>query len=140
MTSKLACWTGCLNCIKMAPIKRKAAPYDSGRNLPKRPKKEERKGIEKKRSKIAEVESDSDPFIESDTAAESGEDDGVSWPSDGEVDGAVEEEDEDGGVEIVTEAASGKKQSNAQSRTKDPAATCAHTSRSYVSDMLTLYS
>ena len=33
-----------------------------------------------------EAESDSDPIVESDTTEQSGEDDGVSWPSDGDED------------------------------------------------------
>ena len=108
----------------MAPIKRKAAPYDSGRILPKRPKKVEIEVTEKKRSKIAEVESDSDPIIESDTADESGEDDGVSWPSDEEVEDEVEDDDEDGGVEVVTLAANAKK-SNGQSKKDGSMSACA---------------
>lgn len=37
-----------------------------------------------------EAETDSDPIVESDTTEHSGEDDGVSWPSDGEKDKTVE--------------------------------------------------
>ena len=58
-------------------------------------------------SKIAEATWDSDPIVESETASESGADDGISWPSDREADtdgqfqGFSEpREDEDGGVKL----------------------------------------
>ena len=67
------------------------------------------------RSKIAETLTDSDPLVESDTASQSGADDGVSWPSDDEPDeegeaagDGIEDdgEDRDGGVRINLKPAS----------------------------------
>lgn len=70
----------------MAGIKRKDAP--SGQSSGGKPSKKHK--IEASRSriseglvKIQETETDSDPIVESDTTEHSGDDDGVSWPSDG---------------------------------------------------------
>ena len=55
---------------------------DDGRNgYAKRAKKDH---STPKEDYSGEAETDSDPIIESDTASESGADDGVSWPEDGE--------------------------------------------------------
>jgi hypothetical protein len=43
-----------------------------------------------------EAETDSDPIVESDTPEHSGEDDGVSWPSDDDDEGGVELADSNG--------------------------------------------
>lgn len=71
----------------------------------------ETKPVVKSRSKIAETETDSDPIVESDTTSQSGNDDGVSWPSEDDADGedawngVEEQEDRDGGIRIAMEAA-----------------------------------
>lgn len=67
----------------MAGIKRKDAP--SAKSLGGKSSKKHK--IEASQSKISDVkiqetETDSDPIVESDTTQHSGEDDGVSWPSD----------------------------------------------------------
>ena len=72
---------------------------------------EEVKPITSKRSKIAEVETDSDPIVESDTASQSGDDDGVSWPSDEEQKEELED-NEDGGIKIAADAANHEKPAN----------------------------
>lgn len=78
----------------------------------KRPKKEHNGAKPSKSSRDLEVETDSDPIVESDTTSQSGDKDGVSWPSD-EDNGGVdnwqgvsdEEEQDDGGVNVATQAA-----------------------------------
>lgn len=74
----------------MAGIKRKEAPAirSNAGSTPKKPKtgvkaKEVKKTV-KAPSRNLEAETDSDPIVESDTTDQSGEDDGVSWPSDDE--------------------------------------------------------
>lgn len=67
----------------MAGIKRKDAP--SAKSLGGKSSKKHK--IEVTQSKISDVkiqetETDSDPIVESETTEHSGEDDGVSWPSD----------------------------------------------------------
>lgn len=69
----------------MAGIKRKDAPSDqsSGGEPSKKHKIEaSRSRISEGLVKIQETETDSDPIVESDTTENSGDDDGVSWPSD----------------------------------------------------------
>lgn len=69
----------------MAGLKRKEAPTStpSGDSIRKKPKKG---ALPAKKSERAgrwqEAETDSDPLVESDTTERSGDDDGVSWPSD----------------------------------------------------------
>lgn len=71
----------------MAGLKRKESPAvkHSGDRVPKKPRtghaqiKREQRPVSE-----AEAETDSDPIIESDTTEHSGDDDGVSWPSDDE--------------------------------------------------------
>ena len=54
-------------------------------SLPKRIKTEQSRSATPKESRFTEeAETDSDPIIESETGSESGEDDGINWPSDGE--------------------------------------------------------
>ena len=74
-----------------------------------------------------ETETDSEPIVDSDTTSQSGEDDGVSWPSDSdeeeqsghfdqehdfeeeddtEARRGIEEEDEDGGVKLQSDSLS----------------------------------
>ena len=84
----------------MAGIKRKdpapkADSFDTRKKSkvePKKSKAEPKKGAAKKGPRIElEAETDSDPIVESDTTEHSGDDDGVSWPSD----------DDDGGVPVA---------------------------------------
>lgn len=70
----------------MAGIKRKVAP--SGQPSGGKPSKKHKIEVSRPRIsegsiKIQETETDSDPIVESDTTEHSGDDDGVSWPSDG---------------------------------------------------------
>ena len=66
----------------MAGLKRKDVPVRSGNSAAvKKPKTAPRI--------LLETEPDSDPIIESDTTEHSGDDDGVSWPSDEESHGGV---------------------------------------------------
>lgn len=69
----------------MAGMKRKDAP--SGKLSAGKPSKRHKIGASRSRIseglvKIQETETDSDPIVESDTTEHSGDDDGVSWPSD----------------------------------------------------------
>ena len=68
----------------MAVAKRKAAMNGAnGAGAHKKLKTETRRDPAKKATNIRlETETDSDPIVESDTASHSGDDDGVSWPSD----------------------------------------------------------
>ena len=71
----------------MAGIKRKQAPVNKINGKTKKPRitsgYEEHKATKPTiPRKELEAETDSDPIIESDTTEHSGEDDGVSWPSD----------------------------------------------------------
>lgn len=71
----------------MAGLKRKEAPISkpSRDDIRKKPKKEAPQLKKSKRAvQFQETETDSDPVVESDTTEQSGEDDGVSWPSDEE--------------------------------------------------------
>ena len=76
----------------MAAAKRKqtSESIETPESQPKRFKKERNHDSKPKKSRFMdEAETDSDPIVESDTGSESGEDDGVSWPSDGEEDEAL---------------------------------------------------
>lgn len=107
----------------MAGLKRKEAPISkpSGDNVRKKSKKE---APQLKKTTFAlqlrETETDSDPVVESDTTEHSGEDDGVSWPSD-EDERPIElppknqkprkekvDETSDGGVPLGNEPVTGK--------------------------------
>lgn len=69
----------------MAGLKRKEAPISkpSEDNVHKKPKKQAPQLQKSKRAVHSqETEPDSDPIVESETTEQSGEDDGVSWPSD----------------------------------------------------------
>ena len=84
------------------PPKRKENPNSNshvGRG-PKKAKKEEILANDPKRAQDLETATDSDPIVESDTTSQSGDDDGVSWPSEEEA-----EENDDEGVNIAAEAA-----------------------------------
>ena len=102
------------NSIQMAGIKRKEATVSAqqGGNAKKRPRKEEtptKNHIEESYAK--ETATDSEPIVESDTTSQSGEDDGVTWPSDadqeGEDWGGVKENDNSGGMKVIAESADG---------------------------------
>ena len=69
----------------MAGIKRKDAPSAKslgGKSSKKHKIEASSSKISEASVKIQETETDSDPIEESDTTEHSGEDDGVSWPSD----------------------------------------------------------
>ncbi|KAK0509347.1 hypothetical protein JMJ35_007741 [Cladonia borealis] len=93
----------------MAGIKRKGA-FETKSQPADIQKKLKKEGESHKLSKLVEpleAETDSDPIIESDTTSQSGEDDGVSWPSDNEVGDSQNEVESwegasegDGGVEV----------------------------------------
>ena len=100
----------------MAQQKRKPRLQAGERGGFKKVKTGDAEELKKRPLKIAETETDSDPIVESSTVSESGEDDGVSWPSDGEDEGEVqwpeeelEEDNEDGGVEVAAEPVNGDK-------------------------------
>ena len=98
----------------MATPKRKENPNSKSHvgSVSKKPKKEEIPANDSKRAQDLETATDSDPIVESDTTSQSGDDDGISWPSEDEVEsgeggedvGEVEENG-DGGVKIAAEAA-----------------------------------
>lgn len=71
----------------MAGLKRKESPANksSGGGVQKKVRTDNAQVKREKRPvSEGEAETDSDPIIESDTTEHSGEDDGVSWPSDDE--------------------------------------------------------
>lgn len=72
----------------MAGIKRKEAPISNAQASSVHKKTKSRNAqvkISKVEPLVLEVKTDSDPIIESDTTEHSGDDDGISWPSDEEV-------------------------------------------------------
>ena len=83
----------------MASIKRKNAANDAYRDS-KASKKAKVTRPEPEDNLEKEVETDSDPIVESSTGSESGEDDGVSWPED------EEPEDFDGVGEVIEKVSS----------------------------------
>ena len=106
----------------MAASKRKENPSTNlhAGNVSKKPKKEEKLAKSSIRLQDLETATDSDPLVESDTASQSGDDDGVSWPSDEDAkkseacdDGALAEDNDGGGVESAAGASPlAKKASN----------------------------
>ena len=106
----------------MAASKRKEHPSTKlhAGNVSKKPKKEEKLAKSSIRLQDLETATDSDPLVESDTASQSGDDDGASWPSDedakeGEArDGAgLKEDNDDGEVKSAAGASqSARKASN----------------------------
>ena len=72
--------------VIMADMKRKRAFETRSQpgSIQKKHKKEEESHKSSKLVEPLEAETDSDPIIESETTSQSGEDDGVSWPSDNE--------------------------------------------------------
>ena len=73
----------------MAGLKRKNAPVHVKGVSKKQKNGPEKANLPKRIDIPLEVETDSDPIVESDTNSQSGDDDGASWPSD------EEEEEED---------------------------------------------
>ena len=113
----------------MAAPKRKENPishFHTG-STHKKPRKTENLANGSQNVHDLETATDSDPIVESDTTSQSGDDDGVSWPSDEEVgtgevwEGIGATDDKEHGEEKKAETAgalkSGKKVQNA----KDPA-------------------
>ena len=92
----------------MAGTKRNSTT--NGNNVSKKSRIE---GTSKRKSPkgklVEETATDSDPIVESDTASQSGEDDGTSWPSEVEEKGrefdGIEEDNEEGGISIAAHAA-----------------------------------
>lgn len=98
----------------MTASKRKENPSSKAHagSTPKKPKKEEKTAKRSKRVQDLETATDSDPLVESDTTSQSGDDNGVSWPSDQETEEGeswegvgIAEDNDDGGVKIAAEAA-----------------------------------
>ena len=98
----------------MAAPKRKENPNTRAHagSTAKKLKKETSPAKVSKRVQDLETATDSDPLVESDTTSQSGDDDGVSWPSDEEknlgedwegLEGA--EDNDNGGVKITAKAA-----------------------------------
>ena len=113
----------------MAPQPKRKENPNTTSHVGNAPKKSKKKGFQangSKRAQDLETATDSDPIVDSDTTSQSGDDDGVSWPSEEEAEpgedwegvGVVEEND-DGGVKIAAEAAgvsqSAEKAPNAKS-------------------------
>lgn len=133
----------------MGALKRKESSslrLDDVRNS-KKAKVEKNTGTKKRaqRQEGLEAETDSDPIVESDTASQSGEGDGASWPSDGadEVDGEDEEwdgvsegDDQNGGGVEISSKASRADQPVMKSPSTDPKNLCTQ-SGSFPTWMLT---
>ena len=97
----------------MATSKRKENPNSKlhAGSTPKKPKQEEKLAKGSKRVQELETATDSDPLVESNTTSQSGDDDGISWPSNEETEDGeswegvgVAEDNDDGGVKIAAEA------------------------------------
>lgn len=96
----------------MVGIKRKTAiafKSENG-NVQKKTRKDERP-VKRSKTEIAALETatDSDPIVESDTTSQSGDDDGVTWPSDEDDEpdesAGVDEDSDGGGVKVVEDTA-----------------------------------
>ena len=97
----------------MAAPKRKENPNSRSHagGAPKKPRGEEKLANDLKRVHELETATDSDPIVESDTTSQSGDDDGIIWPSDEEVEAGEESEgdgiandNKDGGMKIAEAA------------------------------------
>lgn len=101
----------------MAAAKRKENPdskFHTG-STPKKPRKEANLVNGSKHVQDLETATDSDPLVESDTTSQSGDDDGVSWPSGDEVEAGehwegvgVPSDDAEEGVKIAEAADASK--------------------------------
>ena len=92
----------------MAGLKRKDAPVPKSQTNYHKKQKKATDQYQRTGSALAkETETDSDPIIESDTPEQSGDDDGVSWPSDNEVSSSLPDQStkKDGGVKLISESA-----------------------------------
>lgn len=115
----------------MASLKRKEAPVVKSRDSVNH-KKPKRDVVDVKNATIAvhtlEAETDSDPIVESDTNSQSGDDDGVSWPSDGDEDAAhtsaLEEESNLSGAEVSAVHTSGVKNNEEKSAKNKDVTAC----------------
>ena len=113
----------------MAAPKRKENPsshFHTG-STRKKSRKEENLANGSKNVQDLETATDSDPIVESDTTSQSGDDDGVSWPSDEEVEAdddwegpGVVDGKEHGGLKIAEKTA-GASESGKVQNTKDTA-------------------
>lgn len=95
---------------KMAGLKRKEVPTSTVSKARDHKKFKNEASQSKKALRAApilETETDSDPIVESDTAEQSGDDDGVSWPSDDELAAQNSSVQEEGGVKISHSASKG---------------------------------
>ena len=110
----------------MAASKRKENPNSKlyPGSAPKKPKKETEQAKDSKRVQELETATDSDPLVESDTTSQSGDDDGVSWPSDEEAEGSedweglgVAEDNDVGRMKVATEAAGASQSTKKAPRT-----------------------
>lgn len=110
----------------MAAPKRKENPNSKlhAGTASKKPKNEEKQAKGSKRVQDLETATDSDPLVESDTTSQSGDDDGISWPSDEEAEESedwggvgVAENNDDGGVKIAAEAAGASQSANRAPKT-----------------------
>ena len=114
----------------MAAPKRKENPNSKFHvgGTPKKPRTEEKLANGSKNVQDLETATDSDPLVESDTTSQSGDDDGVSWPSDEETQAVEEWEsvgatdgNDDGGKKIAAEAVDASKPAKKISNTTSTA-------------------
>ena len=114
----------------MAAPKRKENPNSKSHlgSTPKKPRTEEKLANGSKIVQDLETATDSDPLVESDTTSQSGDDDGVSWPSDEETQAGEEWEgvgvadgNDDGGMKIAAEAVDATKSAKKISNTTSTA-------------------
>ena len=113
----------------MAAPKRKENPsshFHTGSTL-KKPRKDENLTNGSKIIHDLETATDSDPIVESDTTSQSGDDDGVSWPSDEEHEageaweGIEDADDKERGEDKIAETAGASKSGTKIQNAKDPA-------------------
>ena len=110
----------------MAAPKRKEYPssnFHTG-STHKKPRKEKNVANGSKNAPDLETATDSDPIVESDTTSQSGDDDGVSWPSEEDVEAdeawegaGVVDENENGGVKNAVTAGASKSGKKVQDKT-----------------------
>ena len=113
----------------MAAPKRKEnpSPHLHTGSTRKKPRKEEKLANGSKNVHDLETATDSDPIVESDTTSQSGDDDGISWPSDEEAEAGDDSESagvvdgkEHGGMKTAETAGASKSGKKVQD-TKDTA-------------------
>ena len=110
----------------MAAPKRKENPSSNSHtgSTHKKPRKEENLAKGSKNAHDLETATDSDPIVESDTTSQSGDDDGVSWPSDEEIEAdeawegsGVADDKEHRGVKVAETAGASKSGKKVQDKT-----------------------